>query len=78
MRILIFSKVIIHLQDDPRQKYYFVYNGWIGKDVGEGVLYRDIPAKKNIPTETVHGKYLYSIIKMFFLLLPNTQLSVLR
>jgi hypothetical protein len=36
-----------------------VYNGWIGKDVGEGVLYRDIPAKKNIPTETVHGKYLY-------------------
>lgn len=49
------DKVIIHLQDDPRQKYYFVYDGWIGKDVGQGVLYRDIPAKKNIPMETGHG-----------------------
>lgn len=50
------DKVIIHLRDDPKQKYYFIYNGWIGKDIGEGVLYRDIPAKKHVAKETSHGE----------------------
>ncbi|XP_071161677.1 uncharacterized protein [Mytilus edulis] len=49
------DKVIISQRDNPSQKYYFLYNGWIGKDIGEGVLYRDIPAKKHIPKETEFG-----------------------
>ncbi|CAG2196923.1 unnamed protein product [Mytilus edulis] len=48
--------VIISQRDNPSQKYYFLYNGWIGKDIGEGVLYRDIPAKKHIPKETEFGQ----------------------
>jgi len=40
----------------PKQRYYFTYGGWIAKDEGDGKLWREIAAKKNIPKELKSGK----------------------
>ncbi|XP_061173091.1 lipoxygenase homology domain-containing protein 1-like [Saccostrea echinata] len=39
----------------PKQTYYFLYGGFIGKDVGKGHLYREIFAKKSLPKELTTG-----------------------
>lgn len=41
----------------PKQIYYFLYGGFIGKDVGKGHLYREIFAKKSLPKEVTTGIY---------------------
>lgn len=41
----------------PKQTYYFLYGGFIGKDVGKGHLYREIFAKKSLPKEVTTGIY---------------------
>ncbi|KAK3589063.1 hypothetical protein CHS0354_008713 [Potamilus streckersoni] len=43
------DRVIINSVDKPKEKYYFVYRGWISKDVGDGRLWREIKGTKTIP-----------------------------
>ncbi|XP_060083712.1 lipoxygenase homology domain-containing protein 1-like [Ylistrum balloti] len=45
------SNIEVYLNSNRSQRYYFIYNGWIGKDVGDGKLYRDIKAQKFLPKE---------------------------
>ncbi|XP_069117526.1 lipoxygenase homology domain-containing protein 1-like [Argopecten irradians] len=49
------SNIEVYLSSNKAQKYYFIYNGWIGKDVGDGKLYRDIKAQKFLPKELTSG-----------------------
>ncbi|KAJ8309048.1 hypothetical protein KUTeg_013922 [Tegillarca granosa] len=49
------DKIIINYADNPKNIYYFIYNGWIAKDVGDGLLWREIRAKKTLPKEVSHG-----------------------
>ncbi|XP_033736341.1 lipoxygenase homology domain-containing protein 1-like isoform X2 [Pecten maximus] len=49
------SNIEVFLSSNRAQKYYFLYNGWIGKDVGDGKLYRDIKAQKFLPKELTSG-----------------------
>ena len=48
--------MIITDSERPKQKYYFLYNGWIAKDEGEGKLWREITAKKSLPKELKEGE----------------------
>lgn len=50
------STIEIYTNAIKSQKYYFVYNGWIGKDIGDGKLYRDIKAQKFLPKELTTGR----------------------
>ena len=54
-------QVVIVDSRKPKQKYYFLYNGWIAKDEGEGKLWREITAKKSLPKELQSGK-LFSLV----------------
>lgn len=54
-------KITIHNRSNPKQRFYFLYNGWIGKDIGDGKLYRDIRAKKHLPKQITDGKFLLLI-----------------
>ena len=52
---IVHYQVIIADSERPKQKYYFLYNGWIAKDEGEGKLWREITAKKSLPKELKEG-----------------------
>ena len=54
--IVVHYQVIIADSERPKQKYFFLYNGWIAKDEGEGKLWREITAKKSLPKELKEGK----------------------
>ncbi|KAL4240484.1 hypothetical protein ACF0H5_001276 [Mactra antiquata] len=45
------SKVVILDSQRPKDCYYFTYGGWIAKDEGDGRLWREIVAKKKLPSE---------------------------
>ncbi|KAL3873928.1 hypothetical protein ACJMK2_037005 [Sinanodonta woodiana] len=49
------DRVVINSADKPKEKYYFVYRGWIAKDVGDGRLWREIKGTKTIPKLVQHG-----------------------
>lgn len=46
----------------PKQIYYFLYGGFIGKDVGKGHLYREIFAKKSLPKEVTTETKAYTVL----------------
>lgn len=57
------DKVIIHDSSHPKDVYYFMYGGWIAKDEGDGRLWREIYAKKQLPKELLSGtETLYKIM----------------
>ncbi|XP_053387864.1 uncharacterized protein LOC123563449 isoform X2 [Mercenaria mercenaria] len=49
------EKVIIQDSERPKDKFYFMYGGWIAKDEGDGKLWREIRAKKKLSKEIHSG-----------------------
>ncbi|XP_055880340.1 lipoxygenase homology domain-containing protein 1-like isoform X1 [Biomphalaria glabrata] len=45
------NRVLVQNIRDPKEIYYFILDGWISKDVGEGLLYREINAKRDLAPE---------------------------
>lgn len=40
----------------PKDKFNFIYGGWIARDEGDGKLWREITAKKHLSEEIKSGK----------------------
>ncbi|KAL5009405.1 hypothetical protein ScPMuIL_014986 [Solemya velum] len=56
------DRIVIHPADSPQDKLYFLYNGWIARDIGDGTLWRELKARKSVPTElTIGTKITYNI-----------------
>ncbi|XP_005090790.1 lipoxygenase homology domain-containing protein 1 isoform X2 [Aplysia californica] len=50
------DRMILQNIKQPSIIYYFLLNGWLAKDVGDGHLWREIRAKKKLAKEITTGK----------------------
>ncbi|KAH9502609.1 Lipoxygenase y domain-containing protein 1 [Bulinus truncatus] len=50
------NRIVLQNTRNAKDVYYFILNGWISKDIGEGLLWREIKAKRKLATEVTHGE----------------------
>ncbi|XP_025105054.1 lipoxygenase homology domain-containing protein 1-like isoform X1 [Pomacea canaliculata] len=53
------EKVTLRDIHNPAAVWYFIYHGWLAKDIGDGLLWRELRAKKHLPKEVKTGRPMY-------------------